>query len=113
MTDWWILEAVSKQMISAGKIGLPKGLAVCPVDGAPKVPNMVSILTAQRLNVLVLLDDEKQARAIRSEIVSARLIREQNVILISDALSSKEPVEVDIEDLIDAPVYETLARERR
>jgi AAA ATPase domain len=111
VTDWWILEAVSKHLISAGKAGLKSGLAVCPVDGASKVPNMVSILTAQRLNVLVLFDDEKQARAIRDEVVSSKLIREENVTLVSEAITAKKPVETDIEDLIDGTVYEALTRE--
>jgi hypothetical protein len=111
VTDWWIIEAVSNHFINAGKSGLTSGLAVCPVDGASKVPNMVSILTAQRLNALVLFDDEKHARTIRDEIVSCRLIREASVIFVSEAFDSSKPSEADIEDLIDAAVYETLARE--
>lgn len=111
VTDWWILEAVSKHLISGGKSGLVPGLAVCPVDGAPKVPNMVSVLTAQKLNVLVLFDDEKQARTIRDEIVSSKLIREQNITLISEAISGSKTSEADIEDLIDPGIYESLVRE--
>lgn len=111
VTDWWILEAVSKHLVSAGKSGLTPDLAVCPVDGAPKVPNMVSVLTAQKLNVLVLLDDEKQARTVRDEIVSSKLIREQNITLVSEAISSSKPAEADIEDLIDPGVYESLVRD--
>jgi len=111
VTDWWILEAVSKHLISAGQTGLAAGLSICPVDGAPKVPNMVSILTAQHLSVLVLFDDEDQARQIRKEIVTSKLIREECVILVSDPLAPKKPAEADIEDLIDPVVYETLARE--
>lgn len=111
VTDWWIIEAVSKHFINAGKSGLAAELAVCPVDGASKVPNMVSILTAQRLNVLILFDDEKQARTICNEIVSSRLIREASVIFVSDAFDSSKPSEADIEDLMDAAVYEDLARE--
>jgi AAA ATPase-like protein len=111
VTDWWILEAVSKYFLSAGKSGLVPGLAVCPVDGAPKVPNMVSVLTAQKLNVLVLLDDEKQARTIRDEMVSSKLIREQSITLVSEAISGSKTSEADIEDLIDAGIYEILVRE--
>lgn len=111
VTDWWILEAVSKHLISAGKSGLTPDLAVCPVDGASKVPNMVSVLTSQKLNVLVLLDDEKQARMIRDEIVSSKLIREKNITLVSEAISGSRPTEADIEDLIDPGVYENLVRD--
>ena len=111
VTDWWILEAVSNHLISAGQTGLAAGLSICPVDGASKVPNMVSVLTAQHLNVLVLFDDEKEARQIREEIVTSKLIREQSVIFVSDAFASKKPTEADVEDLIDSAVYETLVRE--
>lgn len=111
VTDWWILEAVSRHFVSAGKLGLPPSLAVCPVDGAPKVPNMVSMLTAQKLNVLVLLDDEKQARAIRNEIITSKLIREESITLISEAITEAKPTEADVEDLIDPAVYEGLVHE--
>src|SRR5882762_6445833 len=91
VTDWWILEAVSNHLISAGQSGLAPGLSLCPVDGASKVPNMVSILTAQHLNVLALFDDEKEARQIREEIVTSKLIREQSVIFVSEAFAPKKP----------------------
>lgn len=110
VTDWWILEAVSSHVKATGKPGLPSELAVCPVDGAPKVPNMVSLLAAQKLNVLVLFDEERQARAVRDEIVTTKLIREGNVMFVSEAFSGPKPSEADIEDLVDPSVYEALAR---
>lgn len=110
VTDWWILEAVSKHFVSAGKAGLPPGLALPPVDGAPKVPNMVSLLTSQKLQVLVLLDDEKEGRAVREDMLKTKLVREQQVILVSEAFDPK-PTEADIEDLIDPKQYEELSRE--
>ena len=63
------------------------------------------------MNVLVLFDDEKQARTIRDEIVISKLIREENITFVSEAFSTKKPSEADIEDLIDAAVYENLVRE--
>lgn len=111
VTDWWILEAVSTHIASAGRPALPPGIAVCPVDGAPKVPPMVGLLTAQKLNVLVLFDEEPQARAVGSEMVSTKLIRENNVLFVSEAFSGTRPQEADIEDVIDPAVYEALARQ--
>ena len=55
VTDWWILEAVSKHFMAGGKSGLAAGVSVCPVDGAPKVPSMVSMLTAQQLERISLI----------------------------------------------------------
>ena len=100
VTDWWILEAASTHLINAGRPALPPGMAVCPVDGAPKVPPMVSLLTAQKLTVLVLFDEETQARAVSSEMVSTKLIRESSVIFVSEAFTGTPPKDADIEDLI-------------
>jgi ABC-type cobalamin/Fe3+-siderophores transport system ATPase subunit len=111
VTDWWILEAISKHFISVGKLGLPTQLALPPADGVTKVPERVSFLTSHKLVVLVLLDDESQARAIRDQIISSKLIREENVLLISDVFETNKPPDADIEDLIDPFTYEALARE--
>jgi AAA domain, putative AbiEii toxin, Type IV TA system len=109
-TDWWILEAVSKHFVNAGKAGIPRGLALPPVDGAMKVPHMVSHLTSQRLHVFVLLNDEKHARAVRDELLAGNLIRDDNIIFVSDAITGSKPAEADIDDLLDPFVYETLVR---
>jgi len=110
VTDWWILEAVSKYFVSAGKRGLPPRLALPPVDGASKVPNMVSLLTAQKLVVMTLLDDDNQGQTIRDEMIKSRLLREEQVIMISEAFDSLKPPEADIEDLLDPTIFEDLAR---
>lgn len=110
VTDWWILEAVSTYVVGAGRPSLPQGMAVCPVDGAPKVPPMVSTLTAQKLNVLVLLDDEPQGRAVAKEMITGKFIRESNVTFVSEAFATA-PKEADIEDLIDPVVYNSLVRQ--
>lgn len=85
VTDWWILDAVSKHFVSAGKEGLPPRLALPPVDGATKVPTMAGLLTAQKLIVMALLDDDGQGRSIRDEMLKSRLLRDEQVILVSEA----------------------------
>ena len=72
---------------------------------------MVSLLTSQKLNVLVLLDDEPQARAVRNEMVTSKLIRDQQIIFVSEAFESNKPSEADIEDLLDPAAYEALVRD--
>lgn len=111
VTDWWILEAVSNHFKNAGKQGLPPRLSLPPVDGAPKVPNMVSLLTAQKLIVMALLDDDKAGRGVSEEMIKARLLRDEQVIFVSDAFESSQPSEADIEDLLDPAVFEELARD--
>jgi hypothetical protein len=111
VTDWWILDAVSKHFVGAGKEGLPPRLALPPVDGATKVPNMASLLAAQKLIVMALLDDDSQGRSVRDEMLKSRLLRDEQVILVSEAFDSAKPPEADIEDLLDPSVFEDLVRE--
>jgi predicted ATPase len=110
VTDWWIIEAVSKHFMNAGKPGLPPRLSLPPVDGASKVPNMVSLLTAQKLIPLALLDDDGQGRSVRDDMIKSRLLREEQVIMVSEAFESSKPTEADIEDLLDPTIFEDLAR---
>jgi energy-coupling factor transporter ATP-binding protein EcfA2 len=112
VTDYWILSSVSEYLQGEGKGGLPKGLTVTPAGGAQKVRYMVALLTAERLQVLVLLDEEKQARGTREELVRSKLIRDDNVIFASDGFTDEiRPREADIEDLLDPDVYDALVRE--
>jgi hypothetical protein len=112
VTDYWILSSVSEYLQGVGKGGLPKVLTITPAGGAPKIGYMVALLTAERLQVLVLLDEEKQAHGTKEELVKSRLIRDDNVIFASDGFpDAARPPEADIEDLLDPDVYDALVRE--
>lgn len=71
---------------------------------------MVALLTSESLNVLVLLDLEKESEATKNELLKAKLVREQNVIFVAEAFDPA-PGEADIEDLLDPAVYESLVKE--
>jgi hypothetical protein len=71
---------------------------------------MVALLTSESLNVLVLLDTERDSRATRDDLIKAKLIREQNVVFVSEAFTSP-PSEADIEDLLDPDMYIALVQE--
>lgn len=112
VTDYWILSSISEYLHGVGKGGLPKGVTVTPAGGAQKVGYMVALLTAERLQVLVLLDEEKQARGTKEELVKSKLIRDDNIIFASDGFADQaRPREADIEDLLDPNVYDALVRE--
>lgn len=74
---------------------------------------MVSLLASQQMNVVVLLDGEESDRATAHEdLVKTRLIREKDVLFIPVAFAaSEEPEKADIEDLLDAEVFDALVRE--
>lgn len=112
VTDYWILSSVSDYLHGVGKTGLPKTLTITPAGGAQKVGYMVALLTSERLRVLVLLDEEKQARGTRDELVKAKLIRDDGVLFVSSGFpGDSKPSEADMEDLIDPAVFEALVRE--
>jgi len=112
VTDFWILSAVSAHLNDLGKTGLHGDLTITPAGGAQKVHYMVALLTSEQLNVLVLFDDEKDAKATRDDLVKGKLIRGDNVVFVSGAFpSGAAPSECDIEDLLDPSTYESLVRE--
>ncbi|OMG54136.1 AAA family ATPase [Brevundimonas sp. ZS04] len=112
VTDFWILSAVSAHLNDLGKTGLHGDLTITPAGGAQKVHYMVALLTSEQLNVLVLFDDEKDAKATRDGLVKGKLIRGDNVVFVSGAFpSGAAPSECDIEDLLDPSTYESLVRE--
>jgi hypothetical protein len=72
---------------------------------------MTALLTSERLNVLVLLDKEPQAEKTAEELIKSKLIRSDSVIWASEAWATSAPKEADIEDLLDAAVYDGLVQD--
>ncbi len=110
VTDFWMLSSVSAYLGEQGKVSLNPVLTITPVGGAQKVSYMVALLTSEEQNVLVLLDQEKEAAATKEHLVKSKLIAEQNVVFVSDGFEVK-PAEADIEDLLDSAIYEALVRD--
>lgn len=110
VTDFWFLTTVSTHLSDAGKTALSSNLTLTPAGGAQKVSYMVALLTSESLNVLVLFDAEKESEATKRDLLKAKLIREQNVVFVSEAFDTV-PDEADIEDLLDPAVYESLVKE--
>jgi len=111
VSDFWYLIAISEYLLETGKGGLSKDIIITPAGGAPKVSYMVSLLTSQKLNVLVLLDAEKQGMRAGEQLVKSKLIREQNVLFVNEAFPAGSAKETDIEDLLDADKFDALVRE--
>lgn len=111
VTDFWILSAVSEYLNETGRTGLHRELTITPAGGAQKVHYMVALLTSEQLNVMVLLDDEKNAKATRDDLVKGKLIRDDSVIFVTSAFAGTGPNEADIEDILEPATYEALVRE--
>lgn len=74
------------------------------------IDTVVALLTSESLNVLVLLDTERDSKATKEELLKTKLIRDQNVVFVSEAFDP-HPNEADIEYLLDPAIYEALVRE--
>lgn len=110
VTDFWIISAVNAYMFERERQVLSPDLTLTPAGGAQKVSYMVALLTSESLNVLVLLDTERDSKVTKDELLKTKLISDKNVVFVSEAFSSP-PNEADIEDLLDSAVYENLVRE--
>jgi predicted ATPase len=111
ITDFWMLSSISEYLSGLGKSGLRSDLTLTPAGGAQKVHYMVALLTSENLNVLVLFDDEKDAKTTRDDLVKGKLIRAESVVFVSSAFEGTIPGEADIEDVLDPTIYEALVRE--
>ncbi|WP_320722939.1 AAA family ATPase (plasmid) [Enterobacter asburiae] len=110
VTDFWYLSAISDVLTSASRKGLNSKITITPAGGAQRVSYMVSLLSSQNLNVVVLLDDEKQSRETSVELQQQGMLTRKNVVFVSDALESKRD-ECDIEDLFNRETFLQLVEE--
>ncbi len=111
VTDYWFLSSVSAHLADSGGVALDSELTLTPAGGAQKVSYMVALLTSEEQSVLVLLDQERDTKATKDELVRNKLIAEQNVVFVSEGFPSPAPTEADVEDLLDSTVFDQLVRE--
>lgn len=111
VTDYWIISSISDYLRNMGQSALPPGLTLTPAGGAQKVAYMVALLSSERLGVMVLFDDEGHARLAKDDLVKQKLIRDENVIFVTDAFDPAKPSEADVEDVLDPAVYDALVAE--
>lgn len=110
VTDYWYLSTASEFLASKGHPSLPNNLTITPAGGAQKVGYMVALLSSERLRVLLLLDEEHQARKSVDDLIKSKLIVKKSVLFASEAFATP-PTEADIEDILDESVFEKLVAE--
>ncbi|AEF43471.1 MULTISPECIES: AAA family ATPase [Serratia] len=110
VTDFWYLSTISDVLASSGRKGLSSKITITPAGGAQRVSYMVSLLSSQNLNVVVLLDDERQSRETSAELQQQGMLNRKNVVFVSDALESNRD-ECDIEDLFNRDTFLQLVGE--
>ena len=109
VTDFWLLSSISNHLRGLGRTSLDEDAAITPAGGAQKVPTMVSLLTSQELDVVVLLDDEGRSRTTGRDLSTVHQFDSRSVIFVTDGFAADKPQEADIEDLLDPAIYIELA----
>jgi len=111
VTDYWYISSVADYLRDSSRCALDSDVVITPAGGAQKVPYMVALLTAQNLQVALLLDSEQEAERTRKELLETKLIRSDGVVLVADTFPAGTRKEADIEDVIDENVFMDLVRE--
>jgi ABC-type transport system involved in cytochrome c biogenesis ATPase subunit len=100
-SDILYLQAASTVLKAAGKPHLAPGWAICPSGGIDKVLPFVRLFYGNKLNVVVLTDYERGQKRKMEDLLKAKLLEEERIILATE-IAGKE--EADIEDFL-APAF--------
>lgn len=110
IVDFYYLGSFSHYLRKIGRNSLSSNVTLLPAGGASKVQSIVSLLVSNNLKVNVLLDKDKAGIKAEESLVAAGLITSNNIIFISDIITSDEHQEYEIENLFTAPIYEYIVR---
>jgi len=109
VTDFWYLNSISDYLKTIDREGLDSKITITPAGGAQKISYMVSLLSSQNLNVVVLLDEERESQATRDDLVNGKIIHKNNIMFVSECMNGDVP-EADIEDLLNRDVFLKLVK---
>lgn len=103
ITEYWALKALSEILTDGGREGLAIEVVITPAGGAKKVTYLASLMTAQEIEVIVLLDSDEMGDRTRRELLKDLFVSgEERILLIGDVLDCDE---ADLEDLFPRPYY--------
>ncbi len=109
ITDYWYLTAISNKLFELNREGLRPDITPCPVGGASRVYSIAAFISGQKLSVVALLDSEAQGKRVRDELLKTRILKKDQLLLISDPFGDNR--ERDVEDLIPEDFYLALVQD--
>lgn len=101
-SDVVFLEFLSQQLIAAGRTGLDPRWVLTPGGGIAKLPAFVTLLGANKLNVVVLTDSSPKDAASIQRLREAGRLGDGGIVQIGDILGRTE---ADVEDLFEPRFY--------
>jgi predicted ATPase len=104
ITDYWLLSSLSNILRDSGRPCLHDSIVISPTGGAQKSSLLTAMLAGQKLKVGVLLNANSEGRKVRDDIIKNHLIRESNVIFVSE-VAQEQNIEMEFEDLFPEDFY--------
>ena len=103
IVDFWFLSAVSAILRDGGKPSLDERVVITPSGGATKAAYVGTMLQAQKLSVVVLLDSDSEGRKVAEGLIKQWIMKDRHVLLLGNALGRRE--DTAIEDLFSLDFY--------
>lgn len=110
VSDLIYLTVISDILKSNKKIGLKDDVTIVPVGGLDKVTTFISLLGANKLNMVCLLDSflDQKGKARLEDLIRGNIIKQKNVKFFDEYVESEK---ADIEDLFEKKEYIELFNE--
>lgn len=103
ITDFWLVSTMASIMRDGGKASLDERVVVTPAGGATKAAYVGTMLQAQQLNVLVLLDSDPEGKRTAEGLIKDWIIKARHVLLLGELVGRRE--HTTLEDLFPVDFY--------
>ena len=103
VTDFWLIQTMSETLRSSAAECLDEQIVVTPAGGATKAAYVSTILRGQELDVIILLDSDKEGRQAKEKLIHQRFIENRQILSVGQAIGRE--VDVEIEDLFPDEFY--------
>jgi predicted ATP-dependent endonuclease of OLD family len=110
VSDLIYITVISDLLKSAGKTGLDDSITIVPVGGLDKVTTFISLLGANKLKIVCLLDtfSDPKGKAKLEDLIKGNIIKQKSVKFFDEYTSTNK---ADIEDLLEKAEYLQLFNE--
>jgi predicted ATP-dependent endonuclease of OLD family len=103
ISDFWILASLSSLFQNNSLPFLDERITITPVGGASKAYSITAFLVSEKLNLVVLLDNDGEGKSTKDELVKKKILKECFVLTINEAVN--KDIEMQLEDLFPADFY--------
>ncbi len=110
VSDLIYLTVISDLLKGEGRTGLKEDITIVPVGGLDKVTTFISLLGANKLNIVCLLDSfvDQKGKARLEDLIRGNIIKQKNVKFFDEYVAADK---ADIEDLFEKNEYIALFNE--